>query len=71
MRGVVVVAAYILDNSVLLIILAVIIVGILLLTKPQDNCVIAITGESVRIINCGTSKELLEFAKVIKPAGAC
>ncbi|ABW05095.1 triple gene block 3 protein [Phlox virus B] len=56
--------------------LIVILIGLLFvlaygLIGTSNNCVVLITGESVRIINCKFTGEFVEYAKTLKPAGSC
>ncbi|AFP73391.1 TGB3 [Sweet potato C6 virus] len=37
------------------------------LLSQSENCLILITGESVRVVNCGITKDLLELVRDLKP----
>ncbi|UXX34100.1 triple gene block protein 3 [Pseudostellaria heterophylla carlavirus 1] len=61
-----------LGNSHLVGILCVLICVLLYTLVPiGNNCVVIITGESVRISSCLFDEHFVEFAKTVKPAGSC
>nr|AAB31047.1 coat protein [Helenium virus S]QQX32702.1 TGB3 [Helenium virus S]QQX32708.1 TGB3 [Helenium virus S]QQX32725.1 TGB3 [Helenium virus S]QQX32731.1 triple gene block 3 [Helenium virus S] len=60
------------SNELLLIALLAILGSIVwLLTNQQEQCVVLITGESVRIVSCKFTPEFIEYAKALKPANSC
>nr|QQG34562.1 TGB3 [Stevia carlavirus 1] len=59
------------ENSILFAGLIVIVGCIITLLQQSKQCVIVISGESVRVIGCEITEELVKFAKEVKPAGSC
>ncbi|QVE55512.1 triple gene block 3 [Pomes virus Greece] len=42
-------------------------IAIFTLLNSKGSCIILITGESARVINCEPSKELVELVRYLKP----
>lgn len=61
-----------LSNVHLLGVLCVLICVLLYSLIPTgNNCVVIITGESVRISSCAFDEHFVEFAKTVRPAASC
>lgn len=65
------VAEHMHENSILFAVLIVIVGCIIALLQQNKQCLIVISGESVRVIGCDITEELVKFAKEVKPAGSC
>nr|QYF50183.1 MAG: triple gene block protein 3 [Guangdong betaflexivirus] len=59
------------ENTVLLTVLIIIIGCIVSLLQQNKQCTIVISGESVRVIGCEITEDLVKFAREVKPAGSC